>query len=126
MTRPLLDEAHVHPAIREKMASNHADIVRDVQNAISRNAVVVVGMAQNPFPRQACRALKAAGVPYLYLQYGSYLSQWRRRLALKIWTGWPTFPMVFVNGILVGGASDLERLIKSGELNRMLSDSQSA
>jgi glutaredoxin-related protein len=126
MTRPLLDEAHVHPAIREKMASNHADIVREVQNAISRNAVVVIGMAQNPFPRQACRALEAAGVPHLYLQYGSYLSQWRRRLALKIWTGWSTFPMVFVNGILVGGASDLERLIKSGDLNRMLSGSQSA
>jgi glutaredoxin-related protein len=37
-----------------------------------------------------------------------------------MWTGWPTFPMVFVKGALVGGASDLEALIASGELARML------
>lgn len=35
-------------------------------------------------------------------------------------TGWPTFPMVFVKGVMVGGANDLERLMKSGELARML------
>ena len=51
---------------------------------------------------------------------GRYFSTWRRRLALKMWTGWPTFPMVFVKGTLVGGADDLERLIASGELQRML------
>jgi glutaredoxin-related protein len=48
------------------------------------------------------------------------LSQWRRRNALKMWTGWPTLPMVFVRGVLVGGADDLARLISSGELASML------
>ena len=61
-----------------------------------------------------------AGVRYHYLEYGSYLGQWRRRNALKMWTGWPTFPMVFVRGTLVGGASDLAALIDSGELQRLL------
>jgi glutaredoxin-related protein len=37
-----------------------------------------------------------------------------------LWTGWPTFPMVFVRGQLVGGAQDLEALIASGELQRLL------
>jgi glutaredoxin-related protein len=37
-----------------------------------------------------------------------------------MWTGWPTLPMIFVNGILVGGAEDLERLIESGELATLL------
>ena len=59
--------------------------------------------------------------PYKYLEYGSYLGDWRRRLALKMWTGWPTFPMVFVKGVLVGGAEDVKRLIESGELKQMLS-----
>ena len=36
-----------------------------------------------------------------------------------MWTGWPTFPMVFVKGVLIGGANDLERLIASGELERL-------
>jgi monothiol glutaredoxin len=37
-----------------------------------------------------------------------------------MWTGWPTFPMVFVKGVLVGGASDLGRLIANWEMARML------
>jgi glutaredoxin-related protein len=77
-------------------------------------------MAQNPFPRKALKALDAAGVRYHYLSYGSYLSDWRRRLALKMWSGWPTFPMVFVKGTLIGGADDLDKLIASGELQGLL------
>jgi glutaredoxin-related protein len=118
MTRPILDEAHIHPAVREKIATHHADIVREVQDAIAANDIVVVGMKQNPMPKKARRLLDAADRSYKYLEYGSYLREWRRRNALKMWTGWPTFPMVFVKGVLVGGADDLERLIASGELAR--------
>src|SRR5882762_10165046 len=82
------------------------------------NEIVVVGMRQNPFPKKARKLLDEAGLAYRYLEYGSYLGQWRRRLALKMWTGWPTIPMVFVKGVLIGGASDLARLIESGELAR--------
>ena len=120
MNREILDEEHIHPAVRTFVVNNHADIVREVKAEIAAHPVVVVGMAQNPFPRKACRALDAAGIPYKYLEYGSYLSGWRRRTALKMWTGWPTLPMVFVNGVLVGGANDLHKLIVSGELERML------
>jgi monothiol glutaredoxin len=120
MSRPILAEAQIHPAIRDKVATRNADIVREVQQALTENAVVVVGMRQNPHPRSARRALDAARVRYRYLEYGSYFSGWRRRNALKMWTGWPTFPMVFVNGVLVGGASEVDRLIVSGELSRLL------
>jgi glutaredoxin-related protein len=116
MPRRILDEAHIHPAIREKLAGFNADIVKEVQDAVVANSIVVVGMAQNPFPRKARKLLDAAGLAYKYLEYGSYLGGWRRRSALKMWTGWPTLPMVFVKGVLVGGANDLERLLKSGEL----------
>ena len=116
MTRNILDDSHIHPAIRETIANDNADIVREVQDAIAANEVVVVGMKQNPFPKKARKALGAAGLPYRYLEYGSYLKGWKRRNALKMWTGWPTFPMVFVKGVLVGGADDLGRLIESGEL----------
>ena len=120
MPRSILDENHIHPAIRDKVAQSHGDLVREVQAAIADNAVVVVGMAQNPFPKRARRTLDAAGVAYKYLEYGSYFGNWYPRLALKMWTGWPTFPMVFVKGVLVGGASDLKQLAASGELQRML------
>jgi monothiol glutaredoxin len=121
MPRPILDEADIHPAVRGKVATpRHADVVRDVRAAVAANPVVVVGMAGNPFCRRARKTLDAAGVPFLYLEYGSYLSQWRRRNALKMWTGWPTLPMVFVAGLLVGGAEDLKRLAESGELKALL------
>jgi len=118
MPRAILAEAHIHPAIRDRIGGRHADIVKEVQNAVAANDIVVVGMRQNPFPKKARKLLDAAGLPYKYLEYGSYLGGWRRRSALKMWTGWPTFPMVFVKGVLVGGASDLERLIASGEVKR--------
>ena len=70
--------------------------------------------------RRARRALDAAGISHRYLEYGSYASQWRRRNALKMWTGWPTFPMVFVRGVLVGGANDVVRLIAGNELAGLL------
>jgi monothiol glutaredoxin len=120
MSRSVLDDDHIHPAIHERVAGFHADFVQEVRAIVAANDVVVVGMAQNPFPRKARRALAAAGVACRYLEYGSYLGGWRKRSALKMWTGWPTFPMVFVRGVLVGGAADLDRLIASGELTRML------
>jgi monothiol glutaredoxin len=120
MPRPILDESRIHSAIRDGVADHHADVVREVQAAIAADEVVVVGMKQNPFPKRARKALHEASVPHRYLEYGSYFSEWRRRGALKMWTGWPTFPMVFVKGVLIGGADDLDRLIRSGELKRML------
>ena len=120
MSRSILDEAHIHPAIRETIANSHADIVREVQAAIAQNDIVIVGMAQNPFPKKARKLLDQRRLPYKYLQYGNYLSAWRRRNALKMWTGWPSFPMIFVKGVLVGGANDLQKLVESGELTRLL------
>lgn len=120
MGRSILDEAQIHPAIRETVANHHAEIVREVQAAIAGNDIVVAGMAQNPFPKKAKRLLAQQGLAFKYLEYGNYLSGWRRRNALKMWTGWPTFPMVFVKGMLIGGAKDLQKLVESGELERLL------
>jgi monothiol glutaredoxin len=122
MPRPILDEAQIQPAIRDVVQNLHAEIVHNVRSAAASNPVLVVGMSGNPFCKRARKALAAAGVPYKYLEYGSYFSQWRTRNALKMWTGWPTFPMIFVKGTLVGGAQDLQKLIASGELRRLLAE----
>jgi monothiol glutaredoxin len=122
MPRQTLDESRLHPAIRDKVANLHADIVHNVQSAAASNAVLVVGMAGNPHCRRARRVLNDAGIAHHYLGYGSYVGEWRQRLALKMLTGWPTFPMVFVKGQLIGGADDLVKLIQSGELKRLLGE----
>lgn len=120
MPRHILPEDQIHPAIREFISNNHRDIVDEVKAAVASNDVVVVGMAQNPVPKKARKLLTQAGVPFKYLEYGSYLSMWRRRNAIKMWTGWPTFPQIFVKGTFIGGGADLEKLIASGELKQML------
>lgn len=120
MPRAILDEEQIHPAVRAKVAGHQQAIVQEVMAALRSNDVVVVGMKLNPFPKKACAALEQAGQPFRYLEYGSYFSHWRERNALKLWTGWPTFPMVFVKGTLVGGYNDLKALIDGGELKRLV------
>ena len=122
MPRSILEESSIHPAIRDKVSASQRSIVQEVQAAVAAHAVVVVGLRANPFPRKARKALDAAQVPHHYLEYGSYFSLWRERAALKMWTGWPTLPMVFVRGTLVGGFTDLEKLIQTGELAKMLAN----
>ena len=120
MARQILDATKIHPKALNIIETNHADIVAEVQEAISDNALVIVGMAQNPAPKRARKVLDEIGIDYRYLEYGNYFKEWRRRNALKMWTGWPTFPMVFVNGTLIGGSSDMRALIESGELQNLL------
>ena len=83
------------------------------RRAIGKQRIMIVEVS-------ARKALDAAGVAHHDLDYGSYFSMWRQRNALKLWSGWPTFPMVFVKGTLVGGANDLDKLIASGELKKLL------
>ena len=116
MPRSILSEAQIHPALRGKMAAHGAGIVKEVQDTVAGNEIVVVGMRRNPFPKKARKLLDGAGLAYRYLEYGSYFGGSRCGLALEMWTGWPTLPMVFIKGVLVGGASEFKRLLESGEL----------
>jgi monothiol glutaredoxin len=118
--RDVFPEAQVHPSISEKIASYRKEEVAAVKALIAAHRVVVVGMTQNPFPKRARKLLDSQGVPYEYLGIGSYLSEWRRRLVLKMWTGWATFPMIWVDGVFIGGFQDLQKLVESGELAAIL------
>lgn len=120
MPRQILEESRIHSAIRDVVANNHRDLLDEVIRAVGQHDVVVVGMAQNPAPKKARKLLTAAGLPHHYLEYGSYFNNWRRRNVLKMWSGWPTFPMVFVKGTLIGGADDLAKLMESGALKTLL------
>ena len=118
--RPTLDASKISSEALAKIVESHADVVRDVERAIDESPVVVIGMAQNPHVRKVRKALTSAGIEHRYLEFGSYVSEWRRRLAIKLWSGWPTFPQVFVNGSLIGGEDLTVAAIDSGKLKKML------
>ena len=125
-SRSSLDEKSISPAALESMGGFHADVVREVEQTVRRDRVVVVGMAQNPHVRKVRQALDGAGVGYTYLEYGSYFSKWKERLAIKLWSGWPTFPQVFVKGTLVGGEDLTKAAISDGSLESRLAGGAAA
>jgi glutaredoxin-related protein len=114
--RTLLDQGSIAPAALTAMEGFHSAVVREVEAAVKRDPVVVVGMAQNPHVKNVRRALDDAGVKYTYLEYGSYLGKWKERLAIKLWSGWSTFPQVFVKGVLIGGEDLTKAAIADGTI----------
>lgn len=116
----------VHPAVAAAQANFHVDLVQEVAQVAASVPVLVVGVSGLMPGKQARHILDERNIPYRYLEYGSYFSGWRRRLALKMWLSWPTFPLVFIRGTFVGGASDLQKLADSGELKTLLEDKPSA
>ena len=102
------------PAAAAKAAAFHPDVVEAVSRAIREHEVVVVGMGWNPHVARARRALDAAGVQHHDIDFGNYASQWKQRLAIKMWSGWPTVPQVFHRGTRVGGADETEAAVRDG------------
>ena len=122
--RLLLSTENIHPSIRDRVSGYHQNTISEVISAISNNPIVVVGMSLNPHCKRAKKVLGAADRSFKYIEFGGYQSQWRRRSALKMWSGWPTFPMVFVNGQLIGGADELNAISCNGQLDALLNDSK--
>lgn len=117
-TRPILSSDKVSPEVHSLVSNFHRGIVDEVAAAVAKDPVVVVGMAQNPVVKAARKLLTEEGIAYTYLEYGSYFSKWKERLAIKLWAGFPTFPMVFIDGVLVGGNSELVKLKAAGKLKK--------
>lgn len=115
-SRPILSDENKSDDVRAQFASFHTDVVTEVSKTVERDAVVVVGMKTNPFVKKARKALEAANIEFTYLEYGSYTKLWKPRLAIKMWSGWPTFPQVYVRGSLIGGFQELEAALADGSL----------
>ena len=110
MRSTLLTE-NVHTQAKTAMQNFHPAIVMEIEKSIKGYEWVVVGMAQNPRVKMAKNYLTEKQIPFHYIEHGSYFSKWKERLAIKLWSGWPTFPQVFHKGVLIGGASDLKKYI---------------
>jgi len=111
---------HFSSVIADKITQYHAPVINEIIQHVAQDDVVVVGMAWNPFVKKATKLLENNGFEHTYLEYGSYVSQWKQRLAIKMWSGWPTFPQVFVKGVLLGGFDDLKALMENGDFQQLL------
>ena len=105
--RIILNESQILSGAQESIDTFHNDIVKEASVAVDAHEWVIIGMKQNPVVKSARKHLKAKGINFHYIEIGSYFSKWHVRLAVKLWSGWPTYPQVFHKGKLVGGAADL-------------------
>ena len=121
MERFILPSVKIHPAIQKFVAEDHQFIIKDAIEAIEKYDILIITMAGNPFCHRAVKLLGSTGVNFHEIKIGSYLSQWRKRTALKMWSGWQSIPIIFVQGVLIGGFEDLKKIIESNELNELLS-----
>ena len=76
------------------------------------------------FSSRTVQAIKAAGVTELHTV--NVLEEPEIRANLPRYSNWPTFPQLFVNGELIGGCDITLELYESGELARMLTETQKA
>jgi monothiol glutaredoxin len=105
--RPILEQTKLNSEAAKFVETFHREIISEVELAITQNEWVIVGMASNLFVSKARNYLAQKGLKFAYIQHGSYFSKWKERLAIKLWSGWPTFPQVFHKGRLIGGYEDL-------------------
>ncbi len=69
------------------------------------------------FSARAVQILGQCGAEYAYV---NVFEDPEVRENLKLVSGWPTFPQLFINGELVGGSDIMMELYQNGELQKML------
>ena len=102
----------------------NADTRAQIEHAISSNPVVLFmkGTKVKPscgFSQSACHILKTIGIPYTTIDVLEGANADLRQ-GLKVYSDWPTFPQLYVRGVLVGGADIIKEMHGSGALSTLI------
>ena len=93
-----------------------------IKHIITRDRIVVLitGTPSRPrcgFTRKICDLLDQLGARYTFYDV---MSDDDVCQAIKVWSGWPTFPQVYVGGKLIGGCDVCLQMHEEGELKSAL------
>ena len=104
-------------------------VMERIQAEIDRQPVVLFMKGTQQFPMcgfssRTVQALKAAGASRLHTI--NVLEDPEVRANLPRLSNWPTFPQLFINGELIGGCDITLELLESGELARIVSETQTS
>ena len=96
---------------------------------IERHSLILFmkGTPQCPmcgYSSRAVQALQAAGA--CHLKTVNVLEHPHIRANLPRYSNWPSFPQLFIHGELIGGAEITLELFESGELARIVEDTDKA
>ncbi|GGK11036.1 Grx4 family monothiol glutaredoxin [Luteimonas terricola] len=106
-------------------------IIERIQAEISGHPIVLFmkGTPQFPmcgFSSRTAGALREAGADMATLHSVNVLEDPEVRANLPRISNWPTFPQLFIHGELIGGCDITMELFESGELARMIAETQKA
>lgn len=71
------------------------------------------------FSAQTVAALRAVGAEFAYV---NIFEDPEIREGLKVYSNWPTFPQLYVNGELIGGCDIAMQMLQSGELGKLIEE----
>jgi monothiol glutaredoxin len=109
------------------LASNevaNVDVIERIKSQLSSNAVVLYMKGTPDFPQcgfsaAAVRALKGSGAKFSTV---NIFEDPELREALKQYSNWPTYPQLYINGELIGGADIIVEMYENGELSKVLAE----
>jgi len=90
---------------------------------------VVIYMKGSPdfpmcgFSKGAVDALAAVKAPIAYVNVLQDQEAWE---GIKVFSGWPTIPQIFIGGKFVGGCDIVRELGESGELEKLVGEAVAA
>ena len=98
------------------------DINEKIQAQLNEFPLIVYIKGTPDFPQcgfsaKLCGILKASDKRFAFV---NILEDNELRDGLKIYSNWPTFPQLYVNGELIGGSDIVEQMYESGQLESLL------
>lgn len=100
------------------------DIRNMIEGQINGNPIVLYMKGTPDFPMcgfsaQTVAALRALGAEF---EHVNILEEPQLREALKVYSSWPTFPQLYVNGELIGGCDIAVEMYNNGELKKLIDE----
>lgn len=94
------------------------DINETIKTQLSENPIILYmkGSPQAPqcgFSAKTSQALMACGERFAFV---NILDNQELREGLKVYSSWPTYPQLYVDGELVGGCDIIMEMSENGEL----------
>jgi monothiol glutaredoxin len=105
------------------------DAYTQIDNEVKSNDVVLFMKGTPQFPQcgfsaLAVQVLNACGVQQFHTV--NVLADPEIRQGIKDYANWPTIPQLYVNGEFVGGSDIMREMYQSGELQKLLTETQKA
>jgi monothiol glutaredoxin len=105
------------------------DTKQRIHEHVTSHPVVLFMKGSPQFPQcgfsaLACQVLNACGVQKFHTV--DVLADPEIRQGIKDYANWPTIPQLYVNGEFVGGSDIMREMYQSGELQKLLTETQKA